>query len=197
MPSLTPFKIFMERKKPKSGGRTDEFVHVKAAAWAWYQHGSGSEGKPVCEVLDVSRTRQAPARPSRYRLEAMRSTGKEGSMDGSETPFPIRKDDSLLDNYEVESISKHLDYLIQSSSKRFYGVEIFDRDDLLHHRKSISLLDSDRTCGMKQQKSKKKFLLLGFWRRHSVLCGSREDVNTGALVRCGSGSSSGRKGIFR
>jgi hypothetical protein len=174
MPSITPFNIFMEKKKPKGGDSTGDLTLVKAAAWAWYQHGSGSEGKPMCESY-VTSTRQAP-RPSRYKLEDMRLRVKEDTMDGSGAPSPIGADNSLLDNYEVESISKHLDYLMESSSKRSYGVEIFDRDDHLHRGKSISLLDSDQTCGMKQKKNKTKFFLQGWWLRHSVVCGTREDV---------------------
>ncbi|KAH8483177.1 hypothetical protein Peur_064432 [Populus x canadensis] len=174
MPLITPFKVFMEKKKPKGGDSTDDLALVKAAAWAWYQHGSGSEGKPMCESY-VTSTRRAP-RPSRYKLEDMRLRVKEDTMDGSGAPSPIGADNSLLDNYEVESISKHLDYLMESSSKRSYGVEIFDRDDHLHRGKSVSLLDGDQTCGMKQKKNKSKFFLQGWWLRHSVVCGTREDV---------------------
>nr|XP_034888411.1 uncharacterized protein LOC118028812 [Populus alba] len=175
MSFITPFKVFMEKKKPKGGDSTGDLALVKAAAWAWYQHGSGSEGKPMCESY-VTGSRQAP-RPSRYKLEYMRLRVKElDTMDGSGEPSPIGADNSLLDNYEVESISKHLDNLIEPSSKRSYGVEIFDRDDHLHHGKSISLLDSDQTCGMKQKKNKTKFFLQGWWLRYSVVCGTREDV---------------------
>ncbi|CAK7338987.1 unnamed protein product [Dovyalis caffra] len=192
MPSITPFSIFMEKKKPQGGGSgADDLTLVKAAAWAWYQHGSGSEGKTMCES-DVTRTRRAPG-PSRYKLEAM-GLMKENTMElGSETPSPIRTDKSLLDDYEVESISKHFDYLIESSSKRFYGFEI---DNLDHDQRSMSSMDSDQTSGMKQKKDKKKKIFLrGFWPRHSVVCATREDVDTRALVRCGSGNS--RKGRFR
>lgn len=192
MPSITPFNIFMEKKKPKGGGSTDDLALVKAAAWAWYHHGSGSEGRSICE-FDVTRTRQAP-RPSRYKLEATRTMKEDTMGSGSETPSPIRTDNSLLDKYEKESISKQLDYLIESSSNRFYGFKV---DHLDHDHRSMSSLDSDKTGGMKQKKKdkKKKTLLQGFWLRHSVVCGTRGDVDTRALVRCGSGS--GRKVIFR
>ncbi|KAF9683866.1 hypothetical protein SADUNF_Sadunf04G0058500 [Salix dunnii] len=193
MPSITPFNIFMEKKKPKGGGSTDDLALVKAAAWAWYHHGSGSEGKPIYE-FDVTRTRQAPG-PSRYRVEAVRIMEEEAMGSRSETPSPVRTDNSLLDEYEVERISKQLEYVLESSSNRFYGFKI---DHLDHAQTSMSSLDSDLTLGMKQKKKKdkkKKTILQGFWLRHSVVCGTREDVDTGALERCGSGGD--RKVIFR
>ncbi|KAJ6402405.1 hypothetical protein OIU84_014491 [Salix udensis] len=195
MPSITPFNIFMERKKPKGGGSADDLALAKAAAWAWYHHGSGSEGKPICE-FDVTRSRQAPG-PSRYRVEAVRITEEEAMGSRSETPSPVRTDNSLLDEYEVGRISKQLEYVLESSSSRFYGFKI---DHLDHARRSVSSVNRDLTFGMKQKKKKeeqkkKKTVLQGFWLRHSVVCGTREDVDTRALGRCGSGG--GRKVIFR
>ncbi|KAJ6766677.1 hypothetical protein OIU79_022611 [Salix purpurea] len=194
MPSITPFTIFMEKKKPKGGGSADDLALAKAAAWAWYHHGSGSEGKPICE-FDVTRSRQAPG-PSRYRVEAVRIMEEEAMGSRSETPSPVRTDNSLLDEYEVGRISKQLEYVLESSSSRFYGFKI---DHLDHARRSVSSVDRDLTFGMKQKKKekkkKKKTVLQGFWLRHSVVCGTREDVDTRALGRCGSGS--GRKVIFR
>lgn len=167
----------MERKKPKSSGSTDELALVKAAAWAWYQHGSGSEGKPMRE-LDVTRTHQAP-RPSRYKLEAMRLM-MEDTMEGSETSSPSQTDNSLLDTYEIESISKQLDYLIESSSKRFYG-KFFDKDPH-HHQKNLSSWDSDNSTTSPMKHKKKKKFFKGFWPKHAVVCGTKEDVDTRAFV---------------
>ncbi|GAY43702.1 hypothetical protein CUMW_076500 [Citrus unshiu] len=64
----------MAKKKPRSS--TDELAVVKAAAWAWYQRGSGSEGKPMGD-FDVARTRRVVYKPSRYKLEAMRISEQE------------------------------------------------------------------------------------------------------------------------
>ncbi|KAJ4972799.1 hypothetical protein NE237_005973 [Protea cynaroides] len=90
------------RRQPKTSTTLDELAVVQAAAWAWYQHGSGSEAKPVRE-FDLIRTQTAP-RPSRFKLEADENTKMKGSIN------------SLLDPYEVGRISKHLEYLIESSN---------------------------------------------------------------------------------
>ncbi|RZC57976.1 hypothetical protein C5167_005278 [Papaver somniferum] len=52
----------------------DELAAVKAAAWAWFQHGSGCEGngKPIHEFDHANYATQRPIRPSRFKLEAMR-----------------------------------------------------------------------------------------------------------------------------
>ncbi|KAJ6806664.1 putative protein FAR1-RELATED SEQUENCE 12 [Iris pallida] len=80
--------------------RTGELSRVKAAAWAWYQHGSGcSHSKPIDDSLTRTRTRRGPddPRPSRHRLETL---SPPGSL--------------LLDLYEIEQITKELNRLIVS-----------------------------------------------------------------------------------
>ncbi|KAJ6832779.1 putative protein FAR1-RELATED SEQUENCE 12 [Iris pallida] len=80
--------------------RTGELSRVKAAAWAWYHHGSGcSHSKPVDDSLTRTRTRRGPddPRPSRHRLETL---SPPGSL--------------LLDLYEIEQITKELNRLIVS-----------------------------------------------------------------------------------
>ncbi|CAL0315705.1 unnamed protein product [Lupinus luteus] len=102
--------LFMkDRKKPKHG--TDELSVVKAAAWAWYQRGSGSESKAV-SVFDASRNHRAP-RPSRYKLEALLKMERE-----AEEASSIHTNQTLLDAYEIESISRHLDNFIELESKQ-------------------------------------------------------------------------------
>ena len=153
---------FIERKKPR--GSTNELAVVKAAAWAWYQHGSGSEEKQMRE-FDITRTRQAP-RPSRYKLEAMRIAMEESSS----TTSPIHSNNSLLDAYEIESISKQLDCLVESSGSKFY-TRFLARDN--HSQGNVTLVEND-TNEMKKKKKKK---VKGFWlMRHAVVCGTREDV---------------------
>ncbi|KAA8547689.1 hypothetical protein F0562_004118 [Nyssa sinensis] len=88
MPS-SPFKQFMERRKPSK--TIDELAIVKAAAWSWYQRGSGSEGRLMREY-DVTRTCRAHA-PSRYKLEAMRKAQDSPISGGSSSVT----DTSLLD----------------------------------------------------------------------------------------------------
>ncbi|KAJ4837941.1 hypothetical protein Tsubulata_015656 [Turnera subulata] len=187
MPSTTLFNTLLDRKKPKDNGG-DELAVVKAAAWAWYQHGSGSEGKPISE-FGVTRTHRAP-RPSRYKLEAERmiEENKVVVVEGleSQRASSIHAGNSLLDSYEVESISKRLDDLIESSSKRFDG-DFFEGSHL-HRQKSLSndVLDNGSTSRARkkqQQQQKKKKSFKGFWQRHAVICGTREDVDTRAFVR--------------
>ncbi|OAY57192.1 uncharacterized protein LOC110608630 [Manihot esculenta] len=173
MPSIAPFNIFMGKKKPKSGSGSDDLSTVKAAAWAWYQRGSGSdEEKPICEFL-VTRTRLAH-RPSRYKLEAMRVEGQCSMQKSSQSDKTVRirtDSNSLLDAYEIQSISKRLDYLIESSNIFFNRDDAFGDD---HHNNS--------TSSIKSKKKKKKKLLKGLWWRHAVVCGTREDVDTSAFV---------------
>ncbi|XP_047164680.1 uncharacterized protein LOC124834110 [Vigna umbellata] len=107
------FKLFslnslVERKKPEE--TKDELAIVKAAAWAWYLHGSGSKAKAKNE-FDVKRS-QTVARPSRYKLEAMGMAKETPSM---HTIKP------LLDSYEVQRISKQLDGLIKESDHNNIG----------------------------------------------------------------------------
>ncbi|KAF3445182.1 hypothetical protein FNV43_RR14876 [Rhamnella rubrinervis] len=172
MPSKLPFfTSFMEKtSKPRSGtGTTRESDVVKAAAWAWYQHGSGSEAKSMLEC-DVKRSHHVST-PSRYKLEAIR-IAKESSV-GSITPNAVHRAASdLLDTYEIESISRKLDGLIESSggdrhsvSKRFLPVR-YGGD---HGLKDVS-------AEGETMKKKKKKLMKGFWLRHAVACGTREDV---------------------
>lgn len=166
------FTSFMEKtSKPGSGtGTTDESAIVKAAAWAWYMHGSGSEAKSMREY-DVTRSHHAST-PSRYKLEAIR-IAKESSVE-SITLNAIHRDASdLLDTYEIESISRKLDGLIESSSgdkysvsKRFLPVH-YGGD---HGRKDVS------AEGETIKKKKKKKLMKGFWLTHAVVCGTRKDV---------------------
>ncbi|KDP25797.1 hypothetical protein JCGZ_22519 [Jatropha curcas] len=149
---------------------------VKAAAWAWYQHGSGSDEEKLMREFDVYRTPQAP-KPSRYKLEAMDKKIKESTT---------HTNNSLLDAYEIASISKRLDDLIiesRNSSIRFYD-RTFNGD-----QESIVSMSSPSPDGsyssnsaMKSKKKKKRFLK-GLWLRHPVVCGTTKDVDTKAFVR--------------
>jgi len=105
---LFSLKSLVERKKPQEA--TDELAIVKAAARAWYQHGSGSKAKAKTE-FDVTRS-QSVARPSRYKLEAMGMA--------KETPS-LHTIKPLLDSYEVQCISQQLDRLIKESGHKKIG----------------------------------------------------------------------------
>ncbi|XVF20496.1 hypothetical protein REPUB_Repub12eG0005500 [Reevesia pubescens] len=154
-------------KKQISKNCSDELAMVKAAAWAWYQHGSGSEGKLMRE-FDITRT-QRSSRPSRYKLEAMRKNSME---QGSKTPTPIPTNNSLLDSYEIESISKRLDHLIEFSGIKFYD-ELLSIDG--DYQKNLVLDGGGR------KKKKKSNKLKGFLLRHAAVCGKNQDVDDRAF----------------
>ncbi|KAE9598813.1 hypothetical protein Lal_00022348 [Lupinus albus] len=155
-----------ERKKPQDTN-TDELALVKAAAWAWYQHGSGSEAKVMISEFNVRRT-QRETGPSRYKLEAMRMAKKakeEGLSIHTKKLLP------LLDTYEIQSISRQLDRLIETghgNNKVGNGNNSID---------NAGLDNSDRNM------KKKKRISKGFWQRHGVVCGRRDDVVEGTTLR--------------
>ncbi|KAK9272102.1 hypothetical protein L1049_002471 [Liquidambar formosana] len=165
----TPFPInpFMERRKSRAS--TDEIAVVKAAAWAWYQHGSGSDGKPMRE-FDITRNR-CGHKPSRYKLEAIRASDKGKEV--PKTPSPIRTHNSLLDTYEIARISQELEFLIQSSSAKVYE-KFLARDQ--DYQKNATEQESEADGIKKKKKEKKEKKVKGFWVRPAVVCGTREDV---------------------
>ena len=151
--------LLMERRKPPKNStntntNTNDLSFVKAAAWAWYQHNSGSKGKTITE-FHATVTHHEP-RPSRYRLEAMRTAmeAREGS------PNLHAKKLSLLDEYEVQSISRQLNSLVEDS-----------------HHKPFNDADNNSTNGRTQKKkNEKKKVRKGFWLRHGAVCGGEKDV---------------------
>ncbi|KAK7301916.1 hypothetical protein RJT34_12793 [Clitoria ternatea] len=152
-PNLFSLNSLIERKKPQQS--RDELAIVKAAAWAWYQHGSGSEGKAnKSSEFDVTRT-QRVARPSRYKLEAMRMAKEVSS---------IHTYNSLLDTYEVQSISRQLDRLTVSGYNRLVDGNINDSMNNGHRRMV-----------------KKKRINKGFWPRN-VVCRGKNDVVDGTVM---------------
>lgn len=155
----------MERKKTR--GSIDEFAIIKAAAWAWFQRGSGSEGKPIRE-FDFTNL-HTPPKPSRYKLEAMEISSCENeSLLASDNSGDSS---SLLDTYEIERISRELDFYIESSSGRHGGVVSGDRR---LHRRVVALSESDASGMIGKGKGRK--LMKGFWFSHAAVCGSRDDV---------------------
>ncbi|XP_068345498.1 uncharacterized protein [Pyrus communis] len=199
----------MQRRKPRgSFNDIDESAVVKAAAWAWFEHCSGSDGKSIMPEFDLTRTCHAPYKPSRYKLEAMKNianiSGKE-SVTASSNP--------LLDTYEIESISRKLDQLIEFSGDRgklhkgflvgdVLGIKNMKEggrgsDSDLEYRDKRSLpLKLHVPEDVRQQecvplvdgntngrKKKNKNVRGGFWHRHAAICGRSEDVvNTQAFV---------------
>lgn len=165
--SLNPFP---DRKKPtptEPAAEDDELAAVKAAAWAWYQHGSGSESKPMRE-FGLTRPITVP-KPSRYRLEATRSSSLL-IQDNSQSPNPHN---SLLDSYEIASISKRLSDLLDPTDRNNFRVRSFESE----------IMDLGRQIEGKTTKPN-KFTALWRWRRRrpSLMCGKMEDVVLGTLV---------------
>ncbi|XP_058185934.1 uncharacterized protein LOC131303165 [Rhododendron vialii] len=195
----------MERhQKLRESMIADELAVTRAAAWAWYRRGSGSEPKPGSE-FGLARTHQYRVpNPTRYKLEAERSRSST-SDHGSH----------LLDRYEIDSISRHLEKYI----------ERVNNGDLGSHRRAVFSPGSEvsgviKTEGKKveahenwpghnscekTEEEKKKKSSKGFWlTRHGVACGgSRDDVvEFGRRVvrerrppeKCGGGAVQGAEG---
>ncbi|KAA3458399.1 protection of telomeres protein 1b-like isoform X1 [Gossypium australe] len=139
---------------------------VKAAAWAWYQRGSSGSPMAIPE-FDVIRTRRAPGPgPSRYKLEAMRNNNKNSMGYPTTTSH-----NSLLDPWEVQSISKRLDHLIQLSGIQFY-------EELLRIDADFVVNDHHHPKKKSSRCSKLKRFLL---RRR--VCGTNHDVVETAYCR--------------
>ncbi|KAI5648099.1 hypothetical protein M9H77_34104 [Catharanthus roseus] len=179
------FSLSMERKKGRGGSHIEELALVKAAAWAWYQHGSGAEGKPPIREYDLSIT-QKPPKPSRYKLEAaaaamIKPREEEDLIIKSSSPSPPllpnlfnssyqlnNTNVSLLDKYEVERISMQLDRYIESEnngggSRRENGKVASLSEIGTSDRKIRS-----NNCKTKKGKNSKRFWV--------AICGSRSDV---------------------
>lgn len=94
------------------GGGDDELATVKAAAWAWYQR---HEGKPMMREFDITTRATRTPRPSRYKLEANKNMIlSENRVSKLHNNHLLRGDQetkfsSLLDPYEIKSISKRID----------------------------------------------------------------------------------------
>ncbi|KAG4964043.1 hypothetical protein JHK86_040911 [Glycine max] len=162
--------LLMERRKPSkdNNNNNNDLAFVKAAAWAWYQHNSGSKGKTISE-FDATITRRVP-RPSRYKLEAMRIMAQEAPSEGSPT---IRaKKLPLLDEYEVQSISRQLSGLVAEDSKS-------NNDN--KHNKLFKGADNSTN----RRTTKKKKVRKGFWLGHGAVCGREEDVVDPGALRVG------------
>ncbi|PON89090.1 hypothetical protein TorRG33x02_151650 [Trema orientale] len=174
----------MEKKKTR-GSTGDESAVVKAAAWAWYQHGSGSDGNATREYDITTRTRQAP-RPSRYKLEAAAAKlAKGGGTSDHNIPFDHQESRganynlSLLDAYEIRNISRHFDSLVEcslSSADHKDGNNLRQKETL--YGSSIGVLRKKKMNMMK--------LMRRFWLRHAAaVCSSREDEVVDTTTRPG------------
>ncbi|KAL2499027.1 Uncharacterized protein Adt_24577 [Abeliophyllum distichum] len=147
----------------------DELGLVKAAAWARYQQGSGPEGRHILE-FDLLRTKKSP-KPSRYKLEAMEKIDKSTTISSHKSYVSTSNDDvnnSLLDTYEIESISRQLQYYIEieSSRAKYYGGDSGDW---------IVAPAAAAPSGKTEMKSKQKKMKASRW-RNAVMGSSRYGV---------------------
>lgn len=124
---------------------------------------------------DATRNIYHSPTPSRYKLEAIRiakeSSGSSSSMSTAPTTSISSHVDiigsGLLDTYEIESISKKLDGLMESSSGTKHVSAAVDNNN-----------DNDD----KKREKKKKKLMMMRGLSHAVVCGTREDAVESIVV---------------
>lgn len=160
----------MDKRIPKKN--VDELAVVQAAAWAWYQHGSGYEGKATRE-FDLTRGHQN-LKPSRYKLEAMKKNESDPCSSTWEPSSlvllsPTHTDMSLLDSYEIGRIAKQFNSILDSSNicgdRSGYGGGS-------GYREKGSTMSENGTI-----KKKMAGKIDGFWLRHAIgICSTRGEV---------------------
>lgn len=149
----------------RARGIDDGMDAVKEAARASYSHGSGLEQKPVCEYCEMASSPSPSPKPSCYKLEAMKVAKSE--PDTREAPRHnrgIRKENSLLDSYEVEAIRRQLDQFIEYCRREKDG---HSRAKAHHHQHQKNKSNEGRKLGRKVKV---------LWQRHALTCGAPEDV---------------------
>lgn len=178
---FSPINFLMEKRKTKPKSTEDELAVIKAAAWAWYERGSGSEGKPIRE-FDFTNSRRTPT-PSRYKIEAMKDTmtDENSSLKTSRTSMSNSScpsfNTSLMDNYEIESISKDLDHYIESSDHDVSAR--VGHGSTAHHRRVVAVSKIEKGEVVSSKVKSKKISRGGFLSRHAAVCGSVNDVVSG------------------
>lgn len=125
-----------KKGKEKRGSITEhEEDYVKAAAWAWYQHGAGAQSKHI-EESDIQIKQQFPIerRPTRFKLEAMGFLNSNSNW--MENSF------SILDTVESESVSGCTSFHEMSSvdcETEICGSSLFDYYELVALSKQLEL----------------------------------------------------------
>lgn len=177
---FSPINFLTERRKTKpKTTQDDELAVIKAAAWAWYERGSGSEGKPIRE-FDFTNSRKIPV-PSRYKIEAMKNptTDENSSLKTSRTSIsmsscPSFSSSTLMDKYDIESISKDLDHYIESCDHD--GSARVGHVSSAHHRRVVAVSKIEKGEVVSSKVKSKKLSKGGFLLRHAAVCGSLNDV---------------------
>ncbi|VVB09093.1 unnamed protein product [Arabis nemorensis] len=161
------------------GGRRgdDELATVKAAAWAWYQR---NEGKPMIREFDLTTRATRTPRPSRYKLEAKKNMILSENRVSKPYNDPLLRVDqetqfsSLLDPYEIKSISKR----INEGSLPANRASVYRHDHGHHYNK---LEDESK----KENRLVKKVSMRNLWKGMILMaprtgCGRSDDVDLGA-----------------
>ena len=162
----------MEKRKPIN----DPMMAVKAAAWAWYQRGSGSDLANTAREYDATRRRHGPPKPSRYKLEAMRSLSSNTTVIEPTQRREGSDNVPLLDEYEIRRISRQLDSLIEHSNNTIA------RENYVSSSDDESFASTSSSAATKIKRTVKRMLMRGFWMRHAAaVCGVR-DCATGVVA---------------
>ncbi|CAH2079621.1 unnamed protein product [Thlaspi arvense] len=158
------------------GGEGDELATVKAAAWAWYQR---NEGKRMVREFDLTTRAARTPGPSRYKLEANKNMIlSENRVSKSCTNHVLRGDQetkfsSLLDPYEIKSISRRIDegslHANQASAFRD------DHDHVLFKKKLEN--DSKKENGLVTKMSMRNLWKGMILMAPRTVCGRSDDVD--------------------
>ncbi|CAN6830628.1 unnamed protein product [Brassica oleracea] len=160
----------------RGGGGGDELATVKAAAWVWYQR---NEGKPMIREFDITTRATRTPRPSRYKLEASKNMIlSENRVSKSDTNHLSHEDQetkfsSLLDPYEIMSISKRID----EGSLPANPTSSFRHDNVLLQNK----LEDDHS--KKENRVVTKMSMRNLWKGMILMaaprtvCGRSDDVD--------------------
>ncbi|KAL6223589.1 hypothetical protein ACLB2K_006972 [Fragaria x ananassa] len=138
----------MERIRKGSGGGNGSAALIKAAAWAWYEYGTGLQGKSLQE-FDIRRSSH-DLKPSRGLDQLIESSGDIGKVNNK--------------GFLVQDDSDHPG---SCSSKKSKAPTSAVGD--LGRKESVAISDGDYT-NHRRKKTSNNFR--GFLQRHAVICGS-------------------------
>lgn len=162
----------------RGGEGRDEMATVKAAAWAWYQR---NEGKPMIREFDFTTRATRTPRPSRYKLEANKNMALSENKVSKPYAYHLLRGDqetklsSLLDPYEIKSISKRI------GEGSLPASDFGDDHDHVLSKKKLEYVDSNKeniglVTKMSMRNLWKGMILMG----PRTVCGRSDDVDLGA-----------------
>ncbi|GLJ08742.1 hypothetical protein SUGI_0094970 [Cryptomeria japonica] len=166
-----------KKGKEKKGSITEHEDYVKAAAWAWCQHGAGAQSKHV-EESNIQTRRQFPIerRPTRFKLEAM---GLLNNNNWIENTFAIL--DTVGSDYVSGCASFH-DLSSVECETEICGSSLFDYYELVALSKQLELFCweiANPAYGKEQPMSTKS------WMHHGMKPKTRLSRNSSQVVISG------------